>query len=173
MKFKEVKAIETPRLTLHILNGDDVDIVFALRSNVEVIQYIVREPLKNISEGEEKTQELVKYIENNESISWVISLTSEKIKIGSICLWNFSEDRKTAEVGYDLLPEYHKLGIMNEALKAVLCFGFSTLKLNTVEAYTSKYNKGSIALLKKNDFKQCQDRKDEGFPDNIIFNLKI
>ncbi|WP_239004462.1 GNAT family N-acetyltransferase [Lacinutrix sp. WUR7] len=126
MEFKDTPKIQTERLTLRVLNMTDVAIVFALRSNVEVIQYIAREPL-NFAEAEEKTQEIVKYIDNNESISWIIYLNAENIKIGSICLWNFSKDRKTAEVGYDLLPEYHNKGIMHEALKKVLHCGFNTL----------------------------------------------
>lgn len=172
MEFKEVEEIITKRLTLSILSVKDVDIVFALRSNEEVIQYIAREPLK-VSEAEQKTQELVKYLDTNESISWIINLTSKTEKIGSICLWNFSEDRKIAEVGYDLLPEYHNKGIMNEALQSVLLFGFKTLQLKTIEAFTSKHNKGSIALLEKNKFKLQPERIDEGFPDNSIFSLTL
>jgi len=60
---------------------------------------------------------------------------------------------------------------MSEALQCVVRFGFNTLKLEVIEAFTSKHNKGSIALLEKNDFNLEQDRKDEGFPDNIIFRL--
>ncbi len=171
MQFKDVKEIQTDRLTLRILNRKDVAIVFALRSNLEVVQYIARAPFKLLSEAEEKTQELVKFIDNNESISWIINLNDQAVQIGSICLWNFSTDRKTAEVGYDLLPEYHNKGIMNEALQCVVRFGFNTLKLEAIEAFTSKHNKGSIALLEKNSFNMEQDRKDEGFPNNIIFRL--
>jgi ribosomal-protein-alanine N-acetyltransferase len=170
MQFKDVPEIQTERVTLRILNTKDVAIVFALRSNEEVIQYIARAPL-NLAEAEIKTQELVKYIDNNEAISWIINLKGQAVQIGSICLWNFSTDRKTAEVGYDLLPEYHNKGFMNEALQRVVHFGFNILKLEAIEAFTSKHNKGSIALLEKNSFKQEEDRKDEGFLDNIIFRL--
>lgn len=170
MQFKDVKEIQTDRLTLRILNAKDVAIVFALRSNLEVIQYIARAPL-DFAEAEIKTQELVKFIDNNESVSWIINLNDQAVQIGSICLWNFSTDRKTAEIGYDLLPEYHNKGIMNEALQCVVRFGFNTLKLEAIEAFTSKHNKGSIALLEKNSFNMEQDRKDEGFPNNIIFRL--
>ena len=172
MEFKDVKEIQTKRLILSIINMKDVDVVFALRSNEEVIQYIARESLK-VSEAEQKTQELVKYLETNESISWIINLTSEALKIGSICLWNFTKNRKTAEVGYDLLPEYHNKGIISEALQSVLRFGFKTLQLKTIEAFTSKHNKGSIALLEKNKFKLQPERIDECFPDNSIFSLTL
>jgi len=171
MQFKDVPEIQTQRLSLRVLNTNDVVITFALRSNVEVIKYIEREPL-SFAEAENKTQEIVKYIENNQSISWTIKFTAENKKIGSICLWNFSKDKMTAEIGYDLLPKYHNKGIMNEALKSVLQFGFNNLKLKTIEAFTSKYNQGSVALLEKNNFVLDAKRKDEGFPDNVVFSLK-
>ena len=60
---------------------------------------------------------------------------------------------------------------MNEALKSVVSFGFNELKLNTIEAFTSKHNNGSIRLLEKNHFMLQKDRKDEDFLDNIIFTL--
>ena len=34
--------------------------------------------------------------------------------IGSICLWNFTDNQKSAEIGYDLSPKYQRKGIMNE-----------------------------------------------------------
>ncbi|WP_435523251.1 hypothetical protein [Chryseobacterium indoltheticum] len=37
-------------------------------------------------------------VENKETIFWGISLKDQPELIGTICLWNFSEDRKKAEV---------------------------------------------------------------------------
>jgi len=85
---------------------------------------------------------------------------------------NFSEDRKTAEVGYELLPNYHRKGIMSEALKAVLNFGFNELYLNEILAFTNKFNENSKSLLLKNNFTLEEGRVDEGFPDNLVFSLK-
>lgn len=46
--------------------------------------------------------------QNNQTFYWGISLKDQQNLIGTICLWNFSEDRKEAEVGYELLPDYHR-----------------------------------------------------------------
>ena len=92
--------------------------------------------------------------------------------IGTICLWNFSEDRKVAEVGYELLPDYHRRGIMSETLGAVLNYGFNELNLQEIVAITNKHNENSIGLLLKHHFILEEGKEDEGFPDNIIFSLK-
>ena len=113
-----------------------------------------------------------KRVENKETIFWGISLKNQPELIGTICLWNFSEDRKTAEVGYELLPNYHRKGIMSEALKAVLNFGFNGLYLNEILAFTNKFNENSKSLLIKNNFTLEEGRVDEGFPENLVFSLK-
>jgi ribosomal-protein-alanine N-acetyltransferase len=92
--------------------------------------------------------------------------------LGTICLWNFSEDRKTAEVGYELLPDHHRKGIMSEALTAVLNYGFNQLHLQEIVAMTNTFNENSKGLLLKHDFVLEEGRKDEGFTDNLVFSLK-
>ena len=173
MQFQDFSEIQTNRLVLPLIQWNDVDIIYALRSNAEVQKYIQREPYKTKQEAEVQVKKVSNLLASQEAITWIITLKSETKKIGSICFWNFSKDKKIAEVGYDLLPEYHNKGIMNEALQSVLYFGFNTLQLKKVEAFTSKHNKGSVVLLEKNNFKLDANRVDEGFPDNLIFTLTL
>ena len=91
--------------------------------------------------------------------------------IGSISLWNFSEDKKTGEVGYDLSTKHHNTGVMSEALKCVLNYGFNTLQLDKIEAFTHRDNEPSKKLLIKHNFNLIEHRKDVGNLNNIIFEL--
>jgi ribosomal-protein-alanine N-acetyltransferase len=54
--------------------------------------------------------------------------------IGSICFWNITADEDCAEIGYDLLPLFHGQGIMQEATKAIIKYGFEGMKLNKIVA---------------------------------------
>ena len=81
--------------------------------------------------------------------------------IGSICLWNFSEDQKTAEIGYDLSPDYQGKGIMHESLCRIIEFGFQNLNLEFIEAFTHYKNEPSKKLLENNGFKLVPGKKDE------------
>lgn len=87
-------------------------------------------------------------------------------------MWHFSEDRKVAEVGYDLHPGYQKKGIMSEALNRVMEFGFNELKLTKIEAFTHKDNESSKRLLTRNNFHLVYNRIDEGNLDNVIFEIE-
>ena len=87
-------------------------------------------------------------------------------------MWNFSEDRKTAEVGYDLSPKSQGKGIMNESLKGVLEFGFANLKLELIEAYTHQKNEPSKKMLERNGFELLVDKKDTDNQDNVVYQIR-
>ena len=73
--------------------------------------------------------------------------------IGTICLFDFSDDNLKAEIGYELLPDFQGKGIMQEAASKVIDFGIQHIGLNSVEAYTHSENHSSTRLLEKFNFK--------------------
>ncbi len=151
---------------------DDAPVVFIQRSSFDVMQYIKREPYTDVSQAEDFIKLILELFDKDESITWGLRYEENGELLGSICLWKFSEDRKTAEIGYDLRHELHGKGLMSEAMKVVLDYGFHVLKLNQIEAFTSFKNKSSIALLERFNFKLNEERKDDGNEDNLIFELK-
>ncbi|WP_452225162.1 GNAT family N-acetyltransferase [Lacinutrix chionoecetis] len=172
MKLIDCPDLETQRLQLNIANLSDVDVVFALRSNAIVRKYIDKPLCKSKAEALAHINKVLKLTEADEGILWILTHKETNTKIGSICFWNFSEDKKTAEVGYDLLPEYFKKGLMTEALKAVTNFGFKELKLETIEAFTHNENESSKKLLTSNGFVLQPHRKDPEFSKNRIYTLQ-
>lgn len=164
--------LETEQLILKSINENHAEDILKIRSNAEINKFLKRIPPQTNYEALSFILTIKKRVENNETVFWGISLKNQPELIGTICLWNFAEDRKTAEVGYELLPNYHRKGIMSEALKAVLNFGFNELYLNEILAFTNKFNENSKALLLKHQFTLEEGRVDEGFPDNLVFSLK-
>ena len=67
-------------------------------------------------------------------------------------MWNFSVEPSKGEVGYELSPELQGKGIMQEALKAVLAYGFNTLELHVIEGIVQSENQKSIQILERNKF---------------------
>ena len=169
MNFIPFPFLKTQRLEFNQLEEKDIDSFFKLRSSPKTNEFIQREiPIK--------VNDLLPYIEkirngilNNEHIYWVIK--KEEQLIGTSCLWNFSDDKLTAEIGYELHPDFHKKGFMTEAIQKIVHFGFSKLNLKAIEAFTHKNNEGSIALLNKNNFVYQPKRRDIGFENNRIFRI--
>ena len=169
MKFKPFPQLKTERLVLRELLKSDWKRVSYLRTDPIVNQFVKRPNADTKEKAIDFIERTKLGIKNSETIHWTISLKNNFGMIGSICLWNFSEDRKTAEIGYDLDPIFHNTGIMNEAMTAVLKFGFNVLGFNKIEAFTQKNNEASTKLLRNNEFFLNKDRFDEGNPKNIIF----
>lgn len=175
MKFNPFPELESNRLFLRkIIESDCKEILF-LRSDITVNKFIERpenRKTKNVSDAIKFIKELDEYIETNKSIAWGITLKNNPKLIGTICLWNFSNKNKIAEVGYDLNPKFQGKGIMSESLKMIIDYGFNKLKLFKIEAFTHTENESSIQLLEKNGFHLNDDREDAHNPSNIIFELE-
>lgn len=171
MKLINLKNPDTERLVFVATSMDDVALVFQSRSNPIVRKYIMQPLYTKEEEAINHIKKLISYLKEDKSISWTLIDKTLNKKIGGICLWNFSEDRKTAEVGYDLLPEYFRKGYMSEALKAVIDLGFKDLNLDRIEAYTHIENESSKKLLVACGFVHQSERKDPGFPKNSIYTL--
>ena len=174
MNFTPFPILQTERLVLRQLKLSDADAVLYLRSDKTINKYIHRpenRQTKTIEDATNHIKKLTNQIETNTSISWGISLKENPEIIGSICLWNFSEDKTIAEVGYDLSTAFHNKEIMSEALKEVIRYGKTQLKLNHIEAYTHKDNNSSKALLKKHNFHLVERKIDQDNLNNSIYRL--
>ncbi len=152
--FKPFPVLKTERLTLRQLVSSDANEIFALRSNDTVNKYLNRKASKSIDDANIFIQTINESIQKNNSIYWAITLTGTNKLIGTICLFEFSNNNLKAEIGYELLPGFQGKGIMQEATSKVIDFGFQHIGLNSIEAYTHLENLNSTRLLEKFNFKK-------------------
>jgi ribosomal-protein-alanine N-acetyltransferase len=169
INFPEIK---TERLILRRLRRSDWEEISFLRSDQHVNQFVKRSAAETKQKALDFIDKINTKFENQNSIYWKITEKKSDKMIGSICLWNFSQDRRTAEIGYDLSPDHQGKGIMTESLINVIKFGFQKLNLELIEAYTHYRNESSKNLLTKNGFNLVIGKKDSDDPDNIIYELK-
>jgi len=172
MNFNPFPELHTERLLLRRIQKSDAASILFLRSDETVNKYIRRkesDKTKNLDDAINFIIKIDKGLTDNSFISWGICLKNNDKIIGSICLWNFSADRKEAEMGYDLSPSFQRQGIMTEAMKKVVEYGFQELALDKIEAYTHKENEGSKRLLEKNQFMLVPEKKDAHNEANLIF----
>jgi len=170
--FNPFPTISTERLILRETARNDLESILFLRSDPEVNKFIKRDTPVNLHDAEVFLNKIIKGMENEVNVNWAITLREEPSMIGSICLWNFSADRKTAEIGYDLHTAFQNRGIMSEAMGAVVNYGFKQLNLDEIVAYTHCENISSRHLLTKCGFILMPELRDEDNQDNRIFSLK-
>lgn len=147
--FTPFPILTTERLTLRQLSTDDQQVIFTLRSDIEINKYLGREPSKTIEDAIIFINKINDKIQNNNSIYWVITLSKTKTVVGTICLYDFSNENNQCEIGYELLTNFQGQGIMKEATEGVINYAFQILRLQKIEAFTHNENKSSTKLLEK------------------------
>lgn len=160
----------TERLLLREITLADLERIYYFRSDPDITKYIKREP-QTREKAKAHIEMIAAHYRKSKSISWGITLKNPDRLIGTACLWNFSTDRKTAEVGYDLDPNFQGKGYMREALKAVLDYGFNLSGFKTIEAFTDYRNIPSKKLLTVLGFIPNNKKKDSDNQNNIVFYL--
>jgi len=166
-------VIKTSRLILRRLVAEDQKALFILRSDEQVSRFIQRMRMTSETEAAAFIEKIWSNVDRGPDIYWAICLNTQPDLIGTVCLWNFSEDRKLAELGYELFPAFQGRGLMSEAVQAVLDYGFKDLALTNVEAYTHKANMRSKKMLAKFQFRYLPDKPDPGNDNNEVYSLVV
>lgn len=155
LNFNPFPVLETERLILRAMVQEDENDLFFLRTDTEINKYIMR-PKKDASLDD--TRVVMERIRQNlvtaDAVFWMIAFRDNPAAIGNIVLWNIDKEQHRGEVGYTLHNDYWGMGIMNEAMKAVLDYGFGQMKLDIVEAYTHRDNTSSRKLLERYGFER-------------------
>ncbi|HNS12112.1 MAG TPA: GNAT family N-acetyltransferase [Bacteroidia bacterium] len=157
--FLPYPELKTNRLILRCLDKTDEEEVFFFRSDPRILEHLDRQPAKELEEARAHIEKILNGIRHGEWIDWCITLAGKPKLVGNICLWNISIEENSAEIGYALHPDYQGKGIMNEAAKAVIEFGFKKMKLKKIVANLSPHNLKSITLLEKNNFQKSPIKK--------------
>jgi [ribosomal protein S5]-alanine N-acetyltransferase len=172
MNFNPFPTLETDRLLLRQIIRTDADALFIIRSDAEVMRYIPRPIATTVDDVFPFIEMLDDFLEKGERINWAIVLKETNQLVGMIGFVNMKLAHYRAEVGYALAAKFHRKGIMTEALKRIVQFGFETMKLHSIEAIVDADNKASNALLVDFGFvKEAHFRED--FYHNTNFRNSI
>jgi RimJ/RimL family protein N-acetyltransferase len=129
-----------------------MEAIFAIRSTVAATRYSSSLPWASMEIAREWITRVTTDIESNTNVALALERTEDKTLIGSCSLFHMDGQCRRTEIGYDLNPAYWKKGYMNEALKALLNFGFTELNLNRIEADIHPDNIDSAKTLERLGF---------------------
>ena len=144
-------AIHTNRLDLVEIRQQHLINIYNLFADENVTRFYNLLPLTVESDAQKFIDWYQNRFKEKLGIRWGISLKGEQDIIGTIGFNNFTKRHK-ANIGYDLQPDYWNKGIMTEALRAVINFGFNQLEINRMEAEVMQGNVNSEKLLLKLNF---------------------
>jgi ribosomal-protein-alanine N-acetyltransferase len=171
LSFFPFPVFTTERLNIRQLSDADAPALSVLRCDERVNQYIERPKQFSLDEAHAFVKRINDGLVENKWLYWTICLKNTPELIGTFCLWNFSIDGKTAEVGYELSPVFQGQGLMSEVITTVIKHSFENLGLTRLEAVINKDNGSSIRLVEKYGFKIDPQKKYEANPNFLIYSL--
>lgn len=174
LTFSSFPTLQTDRLILraHLIN--DASNLFQMRTNEEVMRYIDREKPKNIRDTEAKIRLMNEGFNNRTLVAWVIALKENPNQmIGEIGYYRTDLANYRAEIGYMIMSEYWRKGLVSEALKKVIAFGFSEMNLHSISANINPGNDASRQILLKNGFVKEAYFKEDYYFDGKFLDSEI
>ncbi|MBW4891618.1 GNAT family N-acetyltransferase [Mucilaginibacter sp. HMF5004] len=152
INFSPFPVLKTNRVTLRELVFDDAQQIMLLRSDPQVNKFLGRVPAITMDDAYAFIEKIGKAIIDNRSMYWAINLNNDNTLVGTICLWNLNYELDMAEIGFELNTTFQGKGIMAEAIKQVIDYGFGQMELKVITALTVKENERSINTLLKHRF---------------------
>jgi ribosomal-protein-alanine N-acetyltransferase len=170
------ETLSTERLLLRKLTPEIFDYIYAHYSDAELMAFLGTANEAALAIEKEKHRKGLST--HNKSFCYFQILDKDTQKIigwGGYHTWYLDHNR--AEIGYGLFDDaYKQKGIMSEALKALLDYGFEQMKLHRVEALIGKDNVASLSLVQKFGFTQEGLLREHYFTNNtmedsVVFGL--
>ena len=176
LNFHPFPELSTERLRLRQINNEDANDLLVLRSDKKVMQFIDRPLAQTTEDALQLIRKIHDSLALNDGITWGISLKNDPKLIGTIGYWRIVKEHYRAEIGYLISAEQQRKGLMQEAIRVTLHYGFSEMKLHSVEANVNPVNAASIKLLERNHFiREAYFRENfysnGQFVDSVIYSL--
>ncbi len=143
--------ILTERLELRAFTGEDLEPLYALHSDPELVRWIPWGPRTR----EEVLAVLGRKIacttfeREGDGLGFAVCIRESGDLIGEFTLQYESEPFRTAEIGFMLLAEFQGLGYASEGATAILRLAFEDLGLHRVIARLEARNEASATVCER------------------------
>ena len=139
--------LETDRLFLRRMTNADVEYVFTMRSDKDVMRFI--RSAETSRSATESWIDLISSRWETDKIGFCAVIEKSSKRFAGWCgLWRLMETGEI-EVGYALLKEFWGKGFAVEASEAFLDYGFEELKVEKIVAVTAPDNQNSRRVMEK------------------------
>lgn len=148
--------IITERLILRKLTKDDIDNIFLLDSNPDVMKYVGVPPSISKEQSEKMIENILNQYEKNGTGRLAVIEKETNKFIGWSGIKLLTEEvngfKNVYELGYRFLPEFWGKDYATESAKASLDLGFNQLNADKIYAYADVENQSSNSILTKLGF---------------------
>ncbi len=147
--FGRLPVLETERLLLRRLTPDDAEDIFAYASDPEVTKYMMWSPHKSLDESLTFIASAMERYKIGSPAPWAIVLKAENKVVGTCDFISWYPDHGRSEIGYALSRLYWGKGLMTEAAREIISYGFDVKGVNRIQAMCEIPNIGSARVMEK------------------------
>ncbi|HKY09205.1 MAG TPA: GNAT family N-acetyltransferase [Candidatus Binatia bacterium] len=151
---ERIPTINARRISLRQYAASDLDAIYEIHADPEVMRYLGGSPMLDRSEAQKFMAKALEDFSRGQSIEWGIARRSDNRLMGSITFFSLDAFARRAEIGFALGRPHWGRGYMHEALQAALGYGFNELEFRRVEADTDPNNFPAVRLLERVGFKR-------------------
>jgi len=171
--FSNIPILCTKSLILKKMTLKDAEDLFEYASDPEVTKYITWAPHKSIDDSIDFLKSVLRRYENNEVSEWGIVYKENNKFIGTCGYVLWVPVHSLAEIAFALSREYWGKGLMTEAVKEVIKYGFEKMNLNRIYARCFMENIGSQKVLEKVGMKFEGILREQMFIKSKFSDMKI
>ncbi|MDN3483782.1 GNAT family N-acetyltransferase [Pseudoalteromonas sp. APC 3224] len=168
--------LETERLELNEITSSDVDAIFTIFSNPDVIEYYDTSVFTAKEQAEKLISLFTSRFEKGLGIRWAIRTKTDNLLIGTCGFNSWNANIQNTSLGYELMPSCWGRGYAQESVDAIIKWAFADKlpcgAIHRIQADTVPGNNASEKLLIKLGFKEEGLRRDSGYWKNEFHDLK-
>jgi ribosomal-protein-alanine N-acetyltransferase len=140
--------IATPRLLFRRFTSDDLQNVWTIRSDPEVMKYIGAGRPESVSEVQAILNKILTQWEQHGFGPWAL-IDKENGDLIGWCGLRYLDDTGDVEIAYGIAKAYWGQGLASEAATATIKYGFDQLQLPRIVAVACPDNLTSLRVLEK------------------------
>ncbi|MGX9135000.1 GNAT family N-acetyltransferase [Rummeliibacillus sp. JY-2-4R] len=147
-----MSQIMTERIKLEEVSEKDIDGIFTLYSDTEIMRYFGRTPISNKQEALEIILQNISMKDEGLGVRYSAYLKDTDVFVGIITLKRYDARNRRVEIDYIVAKEHQRKGLASEMLKLFLEDVFKKWRLERISAFVFLENEPSCKLLEKFNF---------------------
>jgi [ribosomal protein S5]-alanine N-acetyltransferase len=161
-------SLSSPRLRLRPLTPHDADALFVIHSDPGFTRFWSSGPWTDRAQAEALIARDQADLAQGEHVRLGIERSADGALLGTCTLFKIHPSNRRAELGYGLGPAHWGQGYAQEAVRALLDWGFGTLNLHRVEADIDPANTASATLLTRLGFELEGRLRERWIVDGVV-----
>ena len=154
MPLSAPAPIPTERLTVRQLASADLPALLEVNGDNAVTRFLPYATWQSLTDADAWFARMEAMQATGTGIQFVVVEKSTQKSVGTCLLFRYDEGSSRAEIGYVLGRAYWGSGYMEEALRGLIQYAFSTIGLRRLEAEVNPENVASTGLLQRVGFQK-------------------